>query len=160
MPGQAIHHLDTNGEVRAVQQGAIAPFADGANFVELVIPSGGAHDHARPIGQAGAHIGDDRLRRGEIDDHVELRPASDAVRAEALAFSSSPMTRTLCPRWLATSATTWPVLPRPSTKKIMVTDARFLSLFLRLRRRSPDPDRQKRPRAGIAPPHLHHPRQS
>ncbi len=45
---------------------------EGAKLGELVVPAGGADDHADALGEAGADVGDDGRGGGEVDGDVEV----------------------------------------------------------------------------------------
>ena len=73
------HHLNADGEVGAVEQAGFLAFRERAHVCEFVVPAGGANHHLGSAGEAGAHVLDGALGRGEVDNGVE---AGDEWRRE------------------------------------------------------------------------------
>ena len=66
------HHLHADGVVGAVEERGMVLLRESADLGEVVVPTGGADDHAQAVGQAGVHVGDDGGGGGEVDRYVEV----------------------------------------------------------------------------------------
>src|ERR1700722_10832785 len=70
---QPQHHLHAHRKVRTVEQTGVPPLAKRAHVLQVVVPAGRADHNLCAAGETGAHVVNDRLRRGEVDHGVHLR---------------------------------------------------------------------------------------
>src|SRR5579883_415985 len=94
---QTKHGLHTQREIRAIQKAGIFPSSKGTHIIQVLIPSGRAHHHSRPIREAGTHVGNSRLRRREVNHGIKTgkKRGSQSRGIPVFFFSYHPDTMTM-----------------------------------------------------------------
>ena len=70
--GNIEEEIHSDGEVGGVDESRLVPLDEGADAVEVFVPTGGAHDHILAGSGAGFDVGQDDMRCGEVDDGVDV----------------------------------------------------------------------------------------
>src|SRR6185437_372269 len=81
--------IHSNGEVGSVKQTTFTALYVPANFLEMLVPACGPHDHASAISNASAHVFEHRFRIAEIDDYINVSQALRRERARVAVLRGS-----------------------------------------------------------------------
>lgn len=70
--GNLEEEIYADGEIRAVKESCLVLLDQGADAIDVIVPACGADDHVLSGVDAGFDVGNDRVRRGEVDDGIDV----------------------------------------------------------------------------------------